>query len=112
MKYPCLVLQRYCTTDIKVTIYEEGVSEDGGQNTAFVADLKCNFQDTAKTVFTTDGKQVQLTGVALFPGDIAPDLPNLSGGTAEIHGVKRTIHQGIKARNPDSSVNYTELRLI
>lgn len=112
MKYPCLVMKQLCTTPIHVRIEQEGVSEDGGPLLAFESDLLCNYQDTAKTVLTAEGKQVQLSGVAMFPGDIAPDLPTLSGGTATVFGVERQIFQGIKARNPDGSVNYTELRLV
>lgn len=112
MKYPCLVLKQFCTTPIYVRIEQEGLDEDGGPLMAFEADLICNYQDTAKTVLTAEGKQVQLTGVALFPGDIAPELPTLSGGTATVFGGVRTIFQGNKARNPDGTVNYTELRLI
>lgn len=71
----------------------------------------CNYQDMAKTVFTGDKKYVQITGTALIPGDIAPELPTLSGGTAIIFEVKRKIYQGTKARNPDGTVNYVELML-
>lgn len=112
MKYPCLVPKRLCKTDIRVRIEQEGLNEDGGPIPAFEADLKCNYQDTAKTVLTAEGKQVQLTGVALFPGDIAPELPVLSGGTVSVYGSDRDIFQGVKARNPDGTVNYTELRLV
>lgn len=111
MKYPCLVPKRLCRTDIHVCIDQEGLSEDGGPIPAFEADLKCNYQDTAKTVLTAEGKQVQLSGVALFPGDICPELPILSGGTVTVFGTERAIYQGNKARNPDSTVNFTELRL-
>lgn len=112
MKYPCLVPKRFCNTPISVTIHQEGLSEDGGPLVAFEADLRCNYQDTAKTVLTAEKQLIQLSGVALFPGDIAPGLPNLSGGTAEVNGIRRTIFQGIKARNPDGTVNHTELRLV
>lgn len=112
MKYPCLVPKRLCKTDIHVTIEQEGVSEDGGPLEAFAADLKCNYQDTAKAVLTAEGKQIQLSGIALFPGDIAPNLPTLSGGTVSIYGAERTIYQGNKARNPDGTVNYTEMGLV
>ena len=112
MKYPCLVMKQLCTTPIHVRIEQEGVSEDGGPLLAFESDLLCTYQDTAKTVLTAEGKQVQLSGVAMFPGDNAPDLPSLSGGQATVFGVERQIFQGIKARNPDGSVNYTELRLV
>lgn len=112
MKYPCLVPKRLCKTDIYVHIEQEGLTEDGGPLLAFEAELKCNYQDTAKTVLTAEGKQVQLSGVAMMPGDIAPELPVLSSGTVSVFGAERTIFQGVKARNPDGTVNYTELRLI
>lgn len=112
MKYPCLVPKRLCKTDIHVRIDQEGISEDGEPLTAFEADLKCNYQDTAKTVLTAEQKLVQLSAVALFPGDICPGLATLSGGTATVDGIERTVFQGSKARNPDGTVNYTELRLI
>ena len=57
-------------------------------------------------------KLVQITGTALFPGDICPELPVISGGTAVIFGVKRNIEQGTKARNPDGTVNFTEVMLV
>lgn len=73
---------------------------------------KCNYQDKAKTVWSAEKKAVQITGTALFPGDICPDLPVISGGDAIIFGVKRQIVQGTKARNPDGTVNFTEVLLI
>lgn len=73
---------------------------------------KCNYQDKAKTIFTADKKMVQITGSALFPGDICPELPVISGGTATIFGIKRKIQETRKARNPDGTVNYTEVLLI
>ena len=54
----------------------------------------------------------QITGSALFPGDICPELPVISGGTVTIFGVKRKIQEARKARNPDGTVNYTEVLLI
>lgn len=112
MKYPCLVPKALCKTDIHLELYEEGLSELGGPLAAAELDLKCNYQDSGKMVMTTDQKLVQLSGVALFPGDICPELPVISGGTAVVFGAERTIMQGIKARNPDGTINYTELRLV
>lgn len=112
MKYPCLVQKVWCKAPITVVIHQEGLTEDGGPIPAVEIETMCNYQDTAKTVLTADKKLVQLSGVALFPGDIAPDLPTLSGGTAIVNGVERVIFQGIKARNPDNTVNYTELRFV
>lgn len=112
MNYPCLVPEWACNTPIHVYVEQEGLSEDGGPIPAFSNDLMCNYQDTAKTVLTAEGKQVQLSGIAMFHGDIAPELPALSGGSVTVFDNKRRIFQGNKARNPDGSVNFTELRLI
>ena len=112
MKFPSLVDKRFCKTPITVTLYREGISEDGEPLTALNVETVCNYQDKAKTVITADKQAVQLTAQAYFIGDIAPDIPVLSGGEATINGVKRRIYQGEKARNPDGSVNYTRLDLI
>lgn len=112
MKYPCLVEKRLCKTDIHIEITQEGLNKYGEPLEAVVIDTKCNYQDTTKTVLTAEKKLVQLSGIALFPGDIVPTLPTISGGTVMVHGVERNIFQGTKARNPDGTVNYCELRLI
>ena len=75
-------------------------------------ELTCNFQDKAKTILTAEKKLVQITGTALFPGDIAPDMPSLSGGTVTVFGEERRIVQGTKNRNPDGTVNYCTLEVM
>ena len=112
MKYPCLVLPQFCTTDIRVEIYGEGIDKNGGPEILFAGDLKCNYQDNAKTVLTAEKKLVQLSGSAFFPGDISPDVPVISGGTVTVFSVQRDIFKGEKARNPDGSVNYTRIDLV
>lgn len=112
MVWPELVPDFMCTTDIHVTIDSEGIGEEGQPVHLFDADLKCNYQDKAKRILTSEQKVVQITGSALFNGDIAPDVPVISGGTVTISGVKRRIAVGEKARNIDGSVNYTRLELI
>ncbi|MDE7390214.1 MAG: hypothetical protein K2M82_04655 [Lachnospiraceae bacterium] len=112
MKYPCLILKSVCKTPVNVTVYREGISEDGEPLTDVKLDLMCNYQDKAKTVITADKQLVQLTAQAYFIGDIAPDLPTLAGGEVEVYGIKRRIFQGEKARNPDGSVNFTRLDLM
>ena len=57
-------------------------------------------------------KTVEITGTAMFDGDIAPDMAVISGGTVEVFGEKRRIERGMKARNPDGSVNYTRLEVV
>ncbi|MEE0420038.1 MAG: hypothetical protein UDG86_08340 [Lachnospiraceae bacterium] len=112
MKYPCLVPKRLCKVPIHLEIEPEGLSKYGEPLDTIIYDGKCNYQDKARTILTTDKKLVEITGSALLPGDICPELPVISGGTAAIFGVKRRIQQGTKARNPDGSVNYTEVLLI
>jgi len=112
VRYPCLVDKRHCKTDAHVEIEPEGVDKYGEPFPAVVYDGKCNYQDTAKTVLTAEKKLIQLSGTALFPGDIAPELPVISGGKITINKVERRIAQGMKARNPDGTVNYTRLDVV
>lgn len=112
MKYPQLVRDKDCTVPISVTIEQEGLDENGGPLIGFTADLYCNWQDTAKRILTDEQKIVQITGTAYFNGDIAPALPVLSGGKVTVFGVERRIAAGMKARNPDGTVNYTKLEVI
>lgn len=95
-----------------VYLESEELSELGEPKYAFDVDLLCNFQDKAKTILTTEKKLVQITGTALFPGDIAPDMPSLSGGTLTVFGQERRIEQGCKNRNPDGTVNYCALEVV
>lgn len=130
MKFPCLVRQKVCKTPIYLTLYGEGVTEDGApvviyerkelypdenlypQENLYGDYLYCNYQDSAKTVLTAQQKKVEVSGVILVPGDIARNSPTISGGFAEINGVRREIVKGVKARNPDGTVNFTELDVI
>lgn len=110
--YPCLVPECACTTDIHVIIHSEGLNENGGPEVVFEGDLRCNYQDSAKTVIDKEQKYVQLSGTALFRGDIAPGVAIISGGTVTVFGETRNILQGVKARNLDGSVNYTRLDIV
>ena len=112
MRYPCLVKKSLCRTDIECTFEKEGLNEYGEPLETIEYSGKCNYQDKARTVLTAEKKLVQITGTALFPGDICPELPVISGGSAMIFGVERRIEQGTKARNPDGTVNYTEVLVI
>lgn len=112
MKYPCLVPGALCKTDISLEFEREGLTKYGEPLPVVAYSGKCNYQDKARTIFTAEKKLVQITGSALFPGDICPELPVISSGSAVVFGVKRQIQQGRKARNPDGTVNYTEVLLI
>ena len=66
----------------------------------------------SSNVESAEKKLVQVIGTAMFPGDIAPDLPSLSGGTLTVFGQERRIERGCKNRNPDGSVNYCSLEVV
>ena len=96
MKYPCLVPKRLCKTDIVLVMEQEGRDKYGEPLPCFEYSGKCNYQDKAKTIFTADKKMVQITGSALFPGDICPELPVISGGTCiEQINCDKSISTGI-----------------
>ena len=111
MKYPCLIPTKLCKTPIRIQIDQEGSNEYGEPLLTVTYSGNCNYQDKAKTVLTAEKKLIQITGTALFPGDICPKLPVMSGGEATVCGVKRRIVEARKARNPDGTVNYTEVWL-
>lgn len=112
MKYPCLVPKRLCRTPVFVHLESEGITNQGEPEKVLDLYLMCNFQDKVKTILTAEKKLVQVTGAAMFPGDIAPDFPSISGGTVTVFGEERRIVQGMKARNPDGTVNYCRLEVI
>lgn len=112
MKYPCLVPKRLCKVPVHVHLESEELNNMGEPKQVLDLDLKCNFQDRAKTILTAEKKLVQITGTAMFPGDIAPDFPTLSGGSVTVFGQGRRIQQGIKARNPDGTVNFCALEVM
>lgn len=111
MRFPSLIQPQFCRTPVRVEMQREGLTLYGEPLPSLVYEGCCNLQDGAKTTLTADKKLITLSGTALFIGDICPDLPVISGGTLTVFGVKRQIYDGRKARNPDGTVNYTEIRL-
>lgn len=105
MKLPfpdwCLV------TPIKV--YAEIPGEDGVEE-VLIFDGKCNFSEKSRTTLNEQRQVVELSGKALFKGDIYPG--KLIKGFVEIDGTKRTIHRCRKPKNPDGSIYSTELDLM
>ena len=109
MKYPCLVPKRLCKTPVHVHLESEELDNKGRPKYSLDADLMCNFQDKAKNILTAEKKLVQITGTALFTGDMAPDMPSLSGGTVTVFGEERRIEQGCKKyENPFAGGKWLE----
>ena len=111
LKYPCLVQKAFCKTPVHIELEQEGLTVYGRKLPKMIIDTKCNYQDGARTELTADKKLITINGRALFPGDIAPELSVISGGTITVNGETRKIAKGIKARNPDGTVNYTQLEV-
>lgn len=111
MKYPNLVRKSQCKIPCNVTLYGEGISEEGAPIIAVNVDLYCNYQDRGSVRRDSQRIKDTATGACYFIGDIAPDLPLITSGLVEIFGVKRNIVSGSKGRNPDGSVNFTRLDL-
>ena len=110
MKYPELVPRWVCNTPITLTVEGEGITEDGAPVSEHIVNAKCNWQDGGKVVYSGGQKMVEITGRAYFNGDICPTISNITAGTAIIHGELREISRGFKRRNPDGTVNHTEIQ--
>lgn len=111
MRYPKLVKKSAAKTPIRIVIDTEDVDRDGAPVTAFdTGEILCNWQDGGKVELTGEQKYVRITGTALIDGDICPSVPVIASGYGILFGEKRQIAEGIKARNPDGTVNYTEVR--
>ena len=112
MGFPCLVYKRFCKTPVTVVIESDELNEDGELEPLYKADVKCNLQMGAKASFTKDKEKIELSGVALFIGDLCPHIPVIASGTVTINGQEYSINKGTKNLNPDGTVNYTTLELI
>lgn len=109
MRYPELVPDWVCTVPIVLHLESEGLTEDGEPSSVTTIETVCNWQDGGQAVLTGDEKIIDISGRAYFNGDIAPSMPNITAGDAVIFGEKREIHRGYKRRNPDGTVNHTEI---
>ena len=112
MKFPCLVDKRFCNTPITVNIDNLELNEDGELEEVISMDTKCNLQMGAKTSLTKDKEKIELSGIALFVGDLCPTLPIIASGTVTINGQEYSINKGTKNYNLDGTVNFTTLELI
>ena len=110
-RWPQLILPKFCNTTLEVVVESEELNENGTPKTLLNWHGVCNYQDKAKRVYTSDKEYIEITGSCLIPGDIAPQLAVIPSGKVTIFGVERKLAQGIKARNPDGTVNYTRLEL-
>jgi len=92
-----------------IEVYAEIAGEDGISEES-IFDGKCNFSEKSRTVLNEQRQVVNLSGKAIFKGDIYPG--KLVKGHVVLNGIKRTIHRSRKPRNPDGSIYSTELDLM
>lgn len=111
MIFPKLVPDTVCKIPITLCLDQDGRTKYGDPLPRIEISGKCNYQDQARYLLTDQKQMVVISGTAYFNGDICPELPVISGGEAWVFGERRHIQSGRKARNPDGTVNYTEVFL-
>jgi len=92
-----------------IKVYVEEVTEDGVSE-VLIYDGQCNLSEKSRTTMNEQRQLVELSGKAIFQGDINPGKP--IKGYVELEGTKRTIYKTRKPRNPDGSIYSTELELM
>jgi hypothetical protein len=110
MKYPKLVRNPH--TSIRVVITSSEPNEFNELETLLDDTFLCNWQDSAKTRYTSEKAAPEVFGTAYIDGDILPDQPIINSGHVVIFGETHNIRKGTKARNLDGSVNYTKIEVI
>lgn len=104
-------IKKFCRTPCKIILYEEGLSEEGEPLTFSIENKKCRFVEKSKVIIDAEGKKVELTGLVVFCGDIAPGLKKLSGEVI-INDTKYYIYSARRPRNPDGSIYYTAFEVM
>lgn len=101
-----------CTTPITVSI-TNGITEDGAPNVVDTWEGSCNYSEKQKQILDAERRLITLEATALFPGDIFPGREKLEGNVVIGTGaITWTIYRGARARNPDGTVNFTQLELM
>ncbi len=92
--------------------FKDGLSADGEQEILFSKEYLCIFDEKMHIKLSKDGKELVSSGVILIEGDISPENPSLNGGNVLISDVKYSILRISRVRNPDGSVNHTQVDLM
>lgn len=112
MRWPKLVPPSVCRVPVQVWL-TEGLEEDGAPAERLVFEGLCNYSEKARQVLDAERRLVRLEAVALMDGDIAPGMEQLEGYVRIWHGkIERAIYRSSRARNPDGTVNFTQLELM
>lgn len=111
MHWPKLVKSFTQSTGVTATIDVDGVDEDGAPIEAAMWSGLCNWQDSTGRHYTRDRVEVDVRATLYIDGDPFPGVWSVSGGTVTVGDDTREIITARKNRNPDGTVNNTELWL-
>lgn len=100
-----------CVTPCVIKLDKPSLSEDGEPMTGAPIKTLCIYSERRKRLYDKDGKYTELVGKVIVKGDIAPKMREISSGTITVRDCEMTIHSGIRAKNPDGTVNHTEFEL-
>lgn len=110
MKYPELVPDRVCTTHC-IVYQAQGLNRDGSKKRTVIFEVNCFYSEKSHQKLNAEKQLITLSATALFNGDIAPNSAVIDG-YVKINEIEYKIYSSEKAKNPDSSVNYTRLELV
>lgn len=113
MKWPQLVPPQACCTPITVRL-QTGLNLDGSPKRETVYEGKCNYSERSRQVMNAERQLIQLNACALIPGDIAPGRDIAGEAVVRAAGAEtvRVIYSASRGRNPDGTVNFTQLEMI
>ena len=100
-----------CVTPCEIRLDEPDISEDGEPKAHAPIKAFCIYSERRKRLYDKDGKYTELVGKVIVKGDIAPKMREISSGTITIHEREMAIYSGIRAKNPDGTVNHMEFEL-
>ena len=79
--YLCLIPKWALNANVHICLSSEGLSEDGEETKDIEIDSKCNLQFKDVQKLTAQKEMITIIGKAMFPGDIAPNVSEIKGGT-------------------------------
>ena len=110
MKFVELVPNKICKTACKI-FQTEGLNRDGSKKHKIIFEGKCFYIEKSHQKLNAEKQLITLSATAFFNGDIAPNT-SIIEGYIEINGREYKIYSSEKAKNLDSTINYTKLELL
>lgn len=119
MKYPKLVLPKFCKTKVYVKIETNDTDEYGNPSIVYEGELLSNFQGVSRRIYNEHHEYVEISGTAMFCDDFCNEVMTISGGSIKFYNEKtksyeneKKIYKGQKALNPDGTVNYVKIEVM